>query len=1440
MDNIRVIKDYIKNYNINVNHNNFKIISSNGINKLFYNSDFICYFENLDQNTFDKVITSLKNYKELSDRRANHCIICITNKNDQLIEYIIRNIQNMKLFQIVLIGYGKQYLHFGVKYNIEYLSAPTNDYAMMIQTGLTYIKPQNMGNIVYINNTDTLISYNIIRQTVNQVTQTYRIAGPDNMKYIDMTIDNLVLNQIYIGDRNKNKLFFPNWFMVNKIFLNTINWKLFSDKTNIYDSIQTYIQKYAIKILYVNNSTICFNYISHLSIPLPFKINKYEQNELQTLNEFIKINTDAPYYAMIIKHLDDINKLDIRKDQVKETVFNFTSPKNEFEQKMSVDKLYIITENSIVKVNIELDRINHTVLQSDNILTNHINALKDAIKLKLEKIMIIHDYVLNKKILHELKQERLFPQIWHMIFLVHTHTKFDIIKLSNNDRFIYNIKDITYCVHHTIFNDYLNALEMYKNIYDSVFNFQKNKFIYIAKDEFNSHLLLETKKRNYDMEVLNKRRLYNLNQSGFITDSSKIKFDSKIFNENKIVQSLCIKESLNLNEILSITSFINNGHEFHLYVYDDITNIPKGCILKDANEIIQVDSFTNENIFKYKLLYEKGNYWVDLDFICLQFLYFSEKYFFTYDTTFRLPHSGIIKCNRGSEIAKYCYNMCNNNPYTKLNNQILEEGIKKYNLGGYVKPWYYFCPINYDNLSKLLTPSNIHIDKSWYCIHLHEKFFTENNLDTNKIYYGSLYCQLINKNCKEHVSHEIFNLELEYGKYNRSCVLFYWMPKDEKLVNSVENSLNNIDTVYDIKKCYVHKEYAIANNDRVDQFIHNDIYVYMFLRLLEYGIIDNLHIIFGIAPNDKYVYNNEPLFSNGNYYNFNDNVHLWKLNDLHSLLSFANAKLYFYKGYGNYEHFYSMLTSISPHSIFIRYLATALPYTLNNRNEIIIDDTLVETYANNMVYKEKVKDFNSYFSTYYTNYDLLYIDTIDKIKHYKKVFTNTKLFLQFKKYSLMQYQEMERKYDLMFCASDSHPSKNWDILYDFLVYCNKNNKHLTVLIVTPDITDKSLKKFQQFTTINTTLKRGLTSTEMNEMYNQTKCLFVTFGRDANPRVISESLNCGCYNIVMDILSDGKDLIKNNPNLGSIIYNSNTFYVDSYKSISCTITPDNCEKIYGLIKQNHNHKDISNAFNKLYNETTVTDELYHYIKETEKSKQKLVITLATDTYANSLNYLLISIKYTNPYQMVIVYYIDWSDNLLNDFKKYYPNFYFEEIKLGEYTKGDIIKLKVQVQKKAYFTYRLPFIWIDADSIVLKSLEPLFDKIDKYNLICYYRPEENYYMKFAVGVIGFGRSNNNEIQELNEKIINSYYDNSLITEGYNNWFYDQTSLYDTYLLYEKVIQLYKLGEHEHSINDTPDTIIYSRRPNNKIQISDILIHNGLNIPNIDFSGIELKYK
>ncbi len=114
-------------------------------------------------------------------------------------------------------------------------------------------------------------------------------------------------------------------------------------------------------------------------------------------------------------------------------------------------------------------------------------------------------------------------------------------------------------------------------------------------------------------------------------------------------------------------SFIKSGHDFHLYVYTDVENIPDGVILKDANEIISEDKiFLSHNSyahfadwFRWKMLNMIGGYWADMDIICLKHFDFEDDIVFgkeQYDSA----NISVLRFPRDHELTKYMVNRCEN------------------------------------------------------------------------------------------------------------------------------------------------------------------------------------------------------------------------------------------------------------------------------------------------------------------------------------------------------------------------------------------------------------------------------------------------------------------------------------------------------------------------------------------------------------------------------------------------------------------------------------------------------------------------------------------------------------------------------------------------------------------------------------------------------------
>ena len=205
---------------------------------------------------------------------------------------------------------------------------------------------------------------------------------------------------------------------------------------------------------------------------------------------------------------------------------------------------------------------------------------------------------------------------------------------------------------------------------------------------------------------------------------------------NRIVHGLWIGNKLSPIELLTILSFLRNGHEFHLWAYEVIeNNLPAEVIVEDANKIIpfkKVFKYKNKNqfghgkgsyagfsdIFRYKLLYDHGGWWVDMDVTCLKPLNFESEFVFRKHHVLNVV-GNIMKCPKGSLFMKECYETAilsvdeNNKDWHKPIS-ILNENIEKHNLSGFVHD--FSNPDSWDIIRRLLK-NNHTIPSHWIIIH---------------------------------------------------------------------------------------------------------------------------------------------------------------------------------------------------------------------------------------------------------------------------------------------------------------------------------------------------------------------------------------------------------------------------------------------------------------------------------------------------------------------------------------------------------------------------------------------------------------------------------------------------------------------------------------------------------------------------------------------------
>ena len=171
-------------------------------------------------------------------------------------------------------------------------------------------------------------------------------------------------------------------------------------------------------------------------------------------------------------------------------------------------------------------------------------------------------------------------------------------------------------------------------------------------------------------------------------------------------------------EKLCIESWIKNGYEFHLWLYDDI-EVPKSVVVENANHIVQFSEYFTydeghskgtpvafSNLFRAELLHQRGGLYVDLDVLCLKPYHFNKRFVFSEQVDsgwdYHVATCILYSENQGEELFKdwidwilakknktITHGDLGPNLFTKL---IINNKLQKY-----VLPKDYFCPVDWQS-----------------------------------------------------------------------------------------------------------------------------------------------------------------------------------------------------------------------------------------------------------------------------------------------------------------------------------------------------------------------------------------------------------------------------------------------------------------------------------------------------------------------------------------------------------------------------------------------------------------------------------------------------------------------------------------------------------------------------------------------------------------------
>ena len=420
-------------------------------------------------------------------------------------------------------------------------------------------------------------------------------------------------------------------------------------------------------------------------------------------------------------------------------------------------------------------------------------------------------------------------------------------------------------------------------------------------------------------------------------------------------------------------------------------------------------------------------------------------------------------------------------------------------------------------------------------------------LEVKKSYSFKGYNQLMVKNDLYDLFNK-FSLINKVDNIEQEAVGIYKLP-------AKFNDITNYEKLYN--KPFYYKEQQLEHfmeHSTRSTDIKKNIYFRIFKKIIEEKQIKNSHYIFV----DEF--RQTPLHF------MIDNINIWVLNKPKNLFIFNKAKFYFVRG--SYYKFYKKLIPNSSYSV--HYPATSLKFNYNIRTgEEIINKNLDKDF--------KMRD------VYNFNLVLVHEDNI-----YKDMFkeSHQEILEKFASDDF-KYIEKERIYDIIMVGDATSDTKNHKLFIDFLNFCDERGFKMKVAYVSnKDILEEKytgMGMTKSYLNIDLDFYDGLNPNELNELYNSSKINLLFSGRDACPRVISESLAAGCYNIALDTLSDGKFYFENE--LFGQLIGSKEAKVILTKGSSISYKGDS--KLYlTLLKiiyeKKINHKEISIKSKNKYN------------------------------------------------------------------------------------------------------------------------------------------------------------------------------------------------------------------------------------------------------------------
>ena len=219
-----------------------------------------------------------------------------------------------------------------------------------------------------------------------------------------------------------------------------------------------------------------------------------------------------------------------------------------------------------------------------------------------------------------------------------------------------------------------------------------------------------------------------------------------------VMQGLWVGKRLTTLQRLSIASFLAHDHEFHLYTYDTVENVPPGTIVLDGTDILPESMiFKNtqfhtyaafSDYFRYQLLLQKGGWWVDVDTVCLRPFEFADEYVFSseYELCGEITNCGVIKAPAGAPVIEYAWDVCRSKPrdnldWCEIGPDLVAAAVERFELQRFVQPAACFCPVPVHLWDKVIKTDRVFdFGRSTHALHLWNSVWTRTRTDPDATY----------------------------------------------------------------------------------------------------------------------------------------------------------------------------------------------------------------------------------------------------------------------------------------------------------------------------------------------------------------------------------------------------------------------------------------------------------------------------------------------------------------------------------------------------------------------------------------------------------------------------------------------------------------------------------------------------------------------------------